>query len=190
MKMSVSYRLRPFYLRAKNHRYPNCWKDNIKMDLSEIGCEGVDWILLDNSVQWLAFWTWCWSLWVPILLYTSWATINLLRNTLDLLKDWVDDYETCIMLLYWCMWKRPTHHWFIPVAWKLPDNIFTPLRGNDVYRMTHGSEHILIGESLQDINAASLLRYQMALTLVWVLQRLVWWLELLINPNKNAQLRP
>jgi hypothetical protein len=35
---------------------PRCrWKDNIRMDLREIGCEGVDWIhLAQDRNQWLA----------------------------------------------------------------------------------------------------------------------------------------
>jgi len=42
------------------------WKDNIKMDLQEVGCEGMDWIDLAQD------WDRCWALvnavknlWVP-----------------------------------------------------------------------------------------------------------------------------
>jgi len=32
------------------------WEDNIKMDLQEVGCGGMDWVdLAQNRVQWRAF---------------------------------------------------------------------------------------------------------------------------------------
>ena len=36
---------------------PSCrWKDNIKMDLQEVGCKGMDWIdLAHDRDSWLAF---------------------------------------------------------------------------------------------------------------------------------------
>ena len=36
---------------------PRCrWKDNIKMDLQEVGCGGMDWIkLAQDRDRWLAF---------------------------------------------------------------------------------------------------------------------------------------
>jgi hypothetical protein len=42
------------------------WEDNIKMNLREIGINGVNWILLaQDSVQWWAFVNTVMNLWVP-----------------------------------------------------------------------------------------------------------------------------
>jgi hypothetical protein len=42
------------------------WEDNIKMDLREIGIDGVNWIrLAQNRVQWWAFVNTVMNLWVP-----------------------------------------------------------------------------------------------------------------------------
>jgi hypothetical protein len=42
------------------------WEDNIKMDLREIGINGVNWIqLAKNRVQWWAFVSKVINLWVP-----------------------------------------------------------------------------------------------------------------------------
>jgi hypothetical protein len=43
------------------------WEDNIKMDLREIGIDGVNWILLaQDRVQWRAFVNTVMNLWVPL----------------------------------------------------------------------------------------------------------------------------
>jgi hypothetical protein len=46
---------------------PRCrWEDNIKMDLREIGIDGVNWIqLAQDRVQWQAFMNMVMNLWVP-----------------------------------------------------------------------------------------------------------------------------
>jgi hypothetical protein len=46
---------------------PRCrWEDNIKMDLGEIGIDGVNWIrLAQDRVQWRAFVNTVMNLWVP-----------------------------------------------------------------------------------------------------------------------------
>jgi hypothetical protein len=42
------------------------WEDNIKMDLREIGIDGVNWIqLAQDRVQWQAFVNTVMNLWVP-----------------------------------------------------------------------------------------------------------------------------
>jgi len=42
------------------------WEDNIKMDLQEVGCGGVDWIeLVQDRDRWRAFVTVAMNLWVP-----------------------------------------------------------------------------------------------------------------------------
>jgi len=42
------------------------WEDNIKMDLSEVVCGGMDWIDLAQDVdKWLAFVNTVVKLWVP-----------------------------------------------------------------------------------------------------------------------------
>jgi hypothetical protein len=45
---------------------PRCrWEDNIKLDLREIGINGVNWIqLVQNRVQWWAFVNMVMNLWV------------------------------------------------------------------------------------------------------------------------------
>jgi hypothetical protein len=46
---------------------PSCrWKDNIKIDLREIGCSGMDWIdLAQDRDQWMVFFNVVMNLWVP-----------------------------------------------------------------------------------------------------------------------------
>ena len=42
-------------MRERINWEPRCrWKDNIKMDLQEVGCEGMDWIKLaqDRDIWW------------------------------------------------------------------------------------------------------------------------------------------
>jgi hypothetical protein len=42
------------------------WKDNIKMDLQEMGCAGMDWMeLAQDRVRWRAFVNVVTKLWVP-----------------------------------------------------------------------------------------------------------------------------
>jgi hypothetical protein len=42
------------------------WEDNIKMDRQEVGCEGMDWIGLDQDRdRWLALVNAVMNLWVP-----------------------------------------------------------------------------------------------------------------------------
>jgi transposase len=42
------------------------WKDNIKMDLRDIGIDGANWIqLAQDRVQWQAFMNTVMNLWVP-----------------------------------------------------------------------------------------------------------------------------
>jgi hypothetical protein len=42
------------------------WEDNVKLDLREIGINGVNWIwLAQDRVQWWAFVTMVMNLWVP-----------------------------------------------------------------------------------------------------------------------------
>jgi hypothetical protein len=42
------------------------WVDNIKMDLREIGCDGMDWIdLAQDKDQWRVFVNMVMNLWVP-----------------------------------------------------------------------------------------------------------------------------
>jgi hypothetical protein len=42
------------------------WEDNIKIDLREIGMDGVNWIwLAEDRVQWLTFVNTVMNLWVP-----------------------------------------------------------------------------------------------------------------------------
>ena len=42
------------------------WEDNIKMDLQEVGCGGMDWIrLAQNSDSWRALVNAVMNLWVP-----------------------------------------------------------------------------------------------------------------------------
>jgi len=42
------------------------WEDNIKMDLQEVGCEGMDWIeLAQNRDRWRALVNAVMNLWVP-----------------------------------------------------------------------------------------------------------------------------
>jgi hypothetical protein len=42
------------------------WEDNIKLDLREIGVDGVNWIqLAQDRVQWWAFLNTVMNLWVP-----------------------------------------------------------------------------------------------------------------------------
>jgi hypothetical protein len=42
------------------------WEDNIKMDLREVGIDGVNWIwLVQERVQWLAFVNMVMNVWVP-----------------------------------------------------------------------------------------------------------------------------
>ena len=43
-------------LRERPLRKPRCrWEDNIKMDLQEVGCEGMDWIeLAQDRDRWRA----------------------------------------------------------------------------------------------------------------------------------------
>ena len=45
---------------------PRCrWEDNIKMDLQEVGCGGMDWIeLAEDSDRWRAFVNAVMNLWV------------------------------------------------------------------------------------------------------------------------------
>jgi hypothetical protein len=48
-------------LRRPRHR----WKDNIKMDLKEIGCKGVEWMhMTKDKDQWQAFENMVLNLWV------------------------------------------------------------------------------------------------------------------------------
>jgi hypothetical protein len=46
---------------------PRCrWEDNVKMDLREMGIDGVNWIwLAQDRVQWWAFVNTVMNLWVP-----------------------------------------------------------------------------------------------------------------------------
>jgi len=46
---------------------PRCrWEDNIKMDLQAVGCEGMDWIELDQDRdRWRALWNVVMNLQVP-----------------------------------------------------------------------------------------------------------------------------
>jgi hypothetical protein len=46
---------------------PRCgWKDNIKLDLREIGIDGANWIqLAQDRVQWQAFVNMVMNFWVP-----------------------------------------------------------------------------------------------------------------------------
>jgi hypothetical protein len=46
---------------------PICrWEDNIKMDLQEVGCGGMDWIeLAEDRHRWRAFVNAVMNLWVP-----------------------------------------------------------------------------------------------------------------------------
>ena len=49
-------------LRKPRHR----WEDNIKMDLQEVGCGGVDWIeLAEDRDRWRALMNVVMNLWVP-----------------------------------------------------------------------------------------------------------------------------
>jgi len=42
------------------------WKDNIKMDLQEVGCRGMDWIeLAEDRDRWCALMNAVINLWVP-----------------------------------------------------------------------------------------------------------------------------
>jgi hypothetical protein len=42
------------------------WEDNIRMNVKEIGCEGIEWIhLAQNRVQWQAPMNTVMNLWVP-----------------------------------------------------------------------------------------------------------------------------
>ena len=42
------------------------WEDNIKMDLQEVGCEGMDWIdLAQNRDSWWALVNEVMNFWVP-----------------------------------------------------------------------------------------------------------------------------
>jgi hypothetical protein len=41
------------------------WKDNIRMDLREIGWEGVDWIYLARDREWRGLVNTVMNLWVP-----------------------------------------------------------------------------------------------------------------------------
>jgi len=42
------------------------WEDNIKMDLQEVGCEGIDWNeLAQDRERWWALVTTVMNLWVP-----------------------------------------------------------------------------------------------------------------------------
>jgi len=42
------------------------WEDNIKIDLQEVGCEGMDWIeLVQDRDRWRALVTAVMNLWVP-----------------------------------------------------------------------------------------------------------------------------
>jgi hypothetical protein len=42
------------------------WVDNIKMDLQEVGCEGMDWIeMSEDRERWQAFVNVVMNLWVP-----------------------------------------------------------------------------------------------------------------------------
>jgi hypothetical protein len=42
------------------------WEDNIKMDLQEVGCVGMDWIkLAEDRDRWWALVTAVMNLWVP-----------------------------------------------------------------------------------------------------------------------------
>ena len=42
------------------------WEDNIKMDLQEVGCGGMDWIeLVQDRDRWLAVVSAVMKLWVP-----------------------------------------------------------------------------------------------------------------------------
>jgi hypothetical protein len=44
----------------------NRWEDNIKTDVQEVGCEGMDWIdLSKNRDRWQAFVNTVMNLWVP-----------------------------------------------------------------------------------------------------------------------------
>jgi hypothetical protein len=49
-----------------NHRYHLAWVDNIKMDLREIGWDGVDWVdVAQDRDQWRALVNTVMNLWVP-----------------------------------------------------------------------------------------------------------------------------
>jgi hypothetical protein len=48
------------------------------------------------------------------------------------------------------------------VVWKLLDNSFTSVRGTNVYRTVHASEHILTAASRQGVNTESPSSYQIA----------------------------
>jgi hypothetical protein len=53
--------------RKRSLRRPRCrWEDNIRIDLREIGWEGLDWIhLSQNRDQWRALMNKVMNLWVP-----------------------------------------------------------------------------------------------------------------------------
>jgi hypothetical protein len=46
---------------------PRCrWEDNIKIDLREIGCRGMDWIdMAQDRYQWMALVNIVMNLWIP-----------------------------------------------------------------------------------------------------------------------------
>jgi len=62
------------------------WENNIRMNLREIGWEGVDWIhVAQYGYQWWDFVNMVLNIWVPYKvenLLTSWVTVSFLRRTL------------------------------------------------------------------------------------------------------------
>jgi hypothetical protein len=56
-----------YWWKSQKERRKMCrWVDNIKMDLREIGCSGIDWIdLTQGSDQWRVLVNTVMKLWVP-----------------------------------------------------------------------------------------------------------------------------